>query len=402
MDEIRYQNLLQCLFDGRCVLVLGPELFRQGNKLMSQLLCEHLQVGSNPYISFFDPKDELFYFKGKNLAVSKNAIYRQMREFYNGLSVTALHEQIAKLPFPLIVNTVPDLQLANAFEKNNLLHEFRFYNKKLNRDTGNVQFEQDEEEAFNASVNYPLIYNLTGHIGYEESLILTYSDLFDFLFNVFGRNNLPLSLRHILEIQDSGEAKDYLFLGFRFDKWYLQVILRLLNAQNGNQRFVLGEGLQSLETVANDISKEDKGIFYLQDYFTLDLIDCTPESILERLYQDCTDANKLRQPVDPASVPSTSLPGGSQPLFMTLQEWMMRNKIRRIFEALRAFFTEHPDDNIMQIILINSAKYEDLLQQENRGLLYQNELSVEKSKVLNALNTLIQEVKKTELTAAAS
>ena len=182
MDERRYQALLDCVLEGRCVLVLGPELFRHEGKLLNQLLCEYLRVGEdNDNIDFFDPKDELFYFKGMNPAMAKSEVYLEMKRFYNGLSFTALHEKIAQMPFPLIVNTTPDLLLANAFEKNSLPHEFRFYHKKLNRDPGNVQQDQDEEDTFNASPDYPLIYNLTGHIGYEESLVLTYIDLFDFL-----------------------------------------------------------------------------------------------------------------------------------------------------------------------------------------------------------------------------
>ena len=399
MDEIRYQTLLQCLLDGRCVLILGPELFRFDGKLLSQALCEHLKVGGNPYVSFYDGKDELFYFKGKNLNQAKNAVYRQMREYFRGLAVDNLHEKIARMPFPLMVNLTPDLLLANAFEKLNLAHEFRFYNKKLNRDPNNIQYEQDDEEAFDASPDYPLIYNLTGHIDAEESLILTYSDLFDFLFNVFGRNNLPLSLRHMLEIQDSGEAKDYLFLGLRFNKWYLQVFLRLLNAQAGNQRFVLGEGLEEvleLLEIETASQMDDKGIFYLQDYFTLDLIDCTASEILERLYQDCAAAGKLRQP-SAVSIAETTARSTSQPLFMTLQEWMMRNKIRKVFDALRNFFNERSNPDALNMVLTNSAKYEELLHQEGKGLLYRNELSAEKSRVLNALNMLIQEVKKSEL-----
>lgn len=399
MDNIRYQTLLQCLLDGRCVLVIGPELFRYNGKLLSEALGEHLEIKKNPYVSFFDIKDELFYFKGKNPATSKNAVFRQIREFYNGLAVSDLHEKIARMPFPLIINLTPDLLLANAFEKLNLAHEFRFYNKKLNRDPNNIQLEKDKEEVFEATSAFPLVYNLTGHIGYEESLILTYVDLFDFLFNVFGRNNLPLSLRHILEIQDGTEAKDYLFLGFRFNKWYLQMFLRLLNAQAGNQRFALGEGMEELETAANDPNREDKAIFYLQDYFTLDMIECTPTAILERLFDDCRAAQKLREPgVKAPEMPVA--PDSPQPLFMTLQEWLMRNKIRKVFDALRLHFLNHGPQDALDMVLLNAARYEDLLQQEGKGLLYRSEMAVEKNKVLNALNQLIQEVRKFETAEA--
>lgn len=396
MDAFRYETLRDCVLEGKCVLVIGPDLFKYNDIPLNKALCEHLKVGQSPYISFFDYKDELFYFKGKNLAASKNAVYRQIRDFHNGLAITEYHEKIAQLPFPLIVNFTPDLLLANAFEKQNLPHEFRFYNKKLNRDPNNIQLEGDEDEIFEASSEYPLVYNLIGHIGYEESLILTYSDLFDFLFNVFGRNNLPLSLRHTLEIQDADTPKNYLFLGLNFHKWYMQVLLRLLNAQTGNQRFVLGEGMEALEATANNPNLDDKSIFYLQDYFTLDLIECNPAEILNHLFDDCKNAGKLRA-IDSVNKVATSTPT-FQPLYMSLQEWMMRNKVRRVFDALHTFFKTNPNEDALNVTLVNSAKYEELLKQESRGLMYQSELSVERSKVLNTLYTLIQEVKKMEST----
>lgn len=396
MDEFRYQTLRDCILEGRCVLVIGPDLFRYGNESLHQALYQHLkQVGAaDKCISFFDFKDELFYFKGKNLAASKNAVFRQIREFYNGLAITELHQKIARIPFPLIVNLTPDLILANAFEKLGLAHEFRFYNKKLIRDTQSIQYEN--EEIFDASPEYPLIYNLVGHVGYEESLILTYGDLFDFLFNVFGRNNLPMSLRHILEIQDGNEEKkDYLFLGFTFNKWYLQVLLRLLNAQSGNQRLVLGDNTGDFDLDETAFAaRDDKSVFYIQSYFMLDPIEGEPVDILHRLYEDCAAAGKLRQPSEYREKPANA--DKRQPLFMNLQDWIMCNKIRKAFAALRDFFQNHEDPQWLNMVLMAASRYEDILRQENQGLLYHNELSVEKSKIMSMLSQLTEVVKKEE------
>ncbi len=410
MEEYSYEldNLYQSLIRGNSVLVLGPELFRyeaEGH-ILSRALHDNLrQQGADKHILFYDYKDELFYFKEPE-AQKRNAVYRGIQRYLSGLQHDALHEKIAQLPFPLIVNLSPDLLLANAFEELNIAHEFRFYHKKVNRDQDDIQRQFEEDTELAVSVDNPLIYNLLGHVDYEESLVLTYRDLFEFLFNVFGRNNLPKALRQILEIQDAGNEKDYIFLGFRFNKWYTQLLLRLLNAQSEAnsrmQRYVLGEGMEALVTALEDAGAEDKGFYYIGKYFSLQPIECDPLDILRQLYDRCAGEGKLRAlNTRTSSDARDALQRQTKPFDMQLTELLAKNKIREVAEKLLAYCEQAQLHEVREVVVLASAQYEALLGQESKGLLYNNEVWVNRSKVIDQLNRAILQVKQ-HITAPVS
>lgn len=398
MNDAQYRTLFQCVKGGKCVLVVGPDLYRVEGRPLNRAMTEFLASRNPDEIDFYDFKDELFYFKGEDKRVSKNAVYYNLQEFYEGTPPGELHEQIARIPFPLIVNCAPDLMLANAFEKQRIAHEFRFYNKSLNPDSANTSFA--EEESFDAVPEYPLVYNLLGHIGYEESLILSYPDLFDFLYNVFGRNNLPQSLRHILDIQDDQDRKNYLFLGFQFNKWYLQMILRLLNAQAGMQRFVFSEGIGALDNAMPANDNTDRGFFYIKNYFTLKIFDEAPVTILQQLYADCEKEGLLR-PTDTLDRQKNGALSADKPLSLQLEEMVANNKITQALQEMTRFFKENGQTQLASDTVMQSSMYNDLLQLERKGSLYVSERWVQKSKITNALMDFIEEIRKLENTTAA-
>lgn len=398
MKDTHYQTILNTVIDGQCVLVMGPELFRFDDKLLSVAVNDHLKkTGADEEVLFYDYKDELFYFRGETddaRSMAKNTVYRAMRNYLEGFAPGELHEKIARLPFPLIINLAPDHLLVNAFEKCKIDYRFDYYDKNVNPDPDNIQNKYTLDKGA-PSADKPMIYNLVGHIGHEESLIMTYSDLFDFLFNVFGRNNLPLALREKLEIQDGNEKKDYLFLGFRFNKWYLQIFLRLLNANGGKQRWVLGEDAREMEALANDYKQEDKGFFYLQKYFTLRLTDGSPEDLIHRLYEDCEKAGKLRALNTLKNEPEQL--SGDRPLHFLLHDLMLRNQVREVIQLMLDYFQAKSDMNEQVTNLLTlGAAYENLNQSENKGLLYSEERFVERNRICNALSVLIQELRKSE------
>lgn len=394
MNDAQYRTLFHCVKDGKCVLVVGPDLFRVAGQPLNRTMTKFLMDRNPDEIDFYDFRDELFYFKGEDKRVAKNAVYYNLQEFYEGIPPGELHEQIARIPFPLIVNCAPDLMLVNAFEKQRIAHEFRFYNKSLNPDRSNAAFAPEEED-FDAVPEYPLVYNLLGHIGYEESLIMSYPDLFDFLYNVFGRNNLPQSLRHVLDIQDDQHRKNYLFLGFQFNKWYLQMILRLLNTQAGMQRFVLSEGIGALDNAVSAGESSDRGFFYMKNYFTLKVFDTAPADILKQLYADCEKEGLLRKTGTLDRYKGQAL-SGEKPLSLQLEEMVANNKITQALEEMNRFFRENAQPRLAADTVAQSATYTDLLQLERRGSLYVSERWVQKSKITNALMDFIEEIRKLE------
>jgi hypothetical protein len=124
-----------------------------------------------------------------------------------------IYEKLARIKFHLIISISPDHLLASAMEKLDIPHDFAFYNKTVN-----------PGKLSQPSSNNPLIYNLFGSIEEQQSLLLTHEDLYDFLFAILGDHKLPDELQTAL-----GKAANFLFIGFQFDKWYMQLLMRLLN-----------------------------------------------------------------------------------------------------------------------------------------------------------------------------
>src|SRR6185503_4126776 len=73
----------------------------------------------------------------------------------------------------------------------------------------------------------PLIYNLLGDLEVEESLILSHKDLFDYFMSLFGNFKLPDALQTSIVA-----AKHIIFLGFKFEKWYAQLLLAKFDLEN--------------------------------------------------------------------------------------------------------------------------------------------------------------------------
>ncbi|MEO6038345.1 MAG: SIR2 family protein, partial [Saprospiraceae bacterium] len=376
------------------VLVIGPDFWRVNGQPVNQALNEFLEKRNQDEIEFYDYKDELFFFKGSNPQLSKSYVHRNLRKFYDGLSPTPLHEQIARLPIPLIINLSPDTLLVQAFKQLQIAHEFKYYHKGMNRDLSNANMEAKVEEAiFRTSSERPLIYNLMGNTDDLESLVFTYSDLFKFLYNVFGDNNLPLSLRHLLN--HDRKDKNYLFLGFRFNQWYMQMLLQLLQADEGQFRFVLGEGIGLLETQPDS---QDRSFFYIKNHFALKNYDSDPRVFTNRVYLDFEKKNLLR-PIGTLNAQQDqghNDSNGSILYHVRFREWLSYNKVNEVLEGLAAFFRNNKDDYQNNVLLSVSSRYRDWEYRDKKGLLRSEDRQVERSTIICILDDLIGEVQKME------
>jgi hypothetical protein len=79
----------------------------------------------------------------------------------------------------------------------------------------------------------PLVYSLFGNPTESDSLVLTESDLLDFLVNVVKNTPpLPAHLTSRLCNHDSS----FLFLGFGFQRWYIRILLHVLKTHNPRNR----------------------------------------------------------------------------------------------------------------------------------------------------------------------
>ena len=162
----------------------------------------------------------------------------------------------------------PDLLIKKTFEEKKLDYIYDFYNK-----------EQNPQAIGKPTKDKPLIYNLFGDIETEGSLILTYDDLFDYLFAIFGKYELHQDLRK--ELQNS---RMILFVGFRYEKWYFKLISRILNLHKGKLSHAPLRDKKLLPDVRNFYSNELNVKFL--NYNSIDIIDT--------LHEKCNEKNILR------------------------------------------------------------------------------------------------------------
>jgi AcrR family transcriptional regulator len=124
----------------------------------------------------------------------------------------------------------------------------------------------------------PLIYNLFGSKDQDDSLVLDYDDMYKMLQSALGEPGLPIKLLRKLR-----EARTYIFLGFQFDKWYSQLLLKLLKDDSEQDKLI---------SINNPLEDTDTRQFIIQQFdikFMGDQFDFFGE-----LYKRCDKENILR------------------------------------------------------------------------------------------------------------
>lgn len=222
-----FEKLLFDIQTRSCVLMIGPEIVEGGS---GQGLQRHLRdemFKQNPAdIEHYYEKEGLFLFKNQT---SKNEVQRSVSLYFHTLKTnTSVYKTITEIPFPLVISVNPDAMLERAFDT--ATHFAAYFNHHAGSN-GSTKIEDWNGQN-------TLVYNLCGLYTEDASMILDYDDLFSFLKAVLGPTGLPDNIRSRLR-----RAKSFLFVGFQFDRWYTQLLLRLLNDGNSPTQIALNTQL---------------------------------------------------------------------------------------------------------------------------------------------------------------
>ena len=204
-----WERITQRIEEEKCILILGPDIVPLETVSLNEQLKSYLKKEGHDGLKYYTD-DEFFSFTDE---ADKEYVICDVQKFYVKLQPNEIHRKIAEIPFHLIISVSPDLLIKKTFDDKKLDYTFDFYNK-----------EQNPQGFEKPTSGKPLIYNLFGNIKVEGSLIFTYEELFDYLIAIFGKHELHQDLR-----QELKDARLILFLGFKFDKWYFKLILKLLN-----------------------------------------------------------------------------------------------------------------------------------------------------------------------------
>ena len=276
MDEQNQNDRLWELITTRiaeekCILILGPDIVSKEEVSLSEQLKSYLEDKRQGNLKYYT-EDEFFSFIDET---DKELAFLDAQQFYDQLKPGEIHRKIAEMPFHLIISVSPDLLIKKTFDDKKLDYIFDFYNK-----------EQNPQGFEKPTADKPLIYNLFGNVEVEGSLIFTYDDLFDYLITIFGKHELHHDLREVLKA-----ARMILFIGFKFDKWYFKLILRLLNLHKDKLSHAGLKDRNLLPQIRN---------FYT-DEFKIKFLNYHGIEILDTIYKKCEAKGILRTRKKPAS-----------------------------------------------------------------------------------------------------
>lgn len=236
LPVVLYQNIARQIREGSCVLFLGPAAMaaKQADgsfKPLTELCARHLAKGLKLTPAEEESLAQVTSSLRMRNVLSDTMIIAAVQDFYQKAEREAqLHpllEQLADLPFKIIINTSPDDFFARYYAQAVRDYRFDYYNFRKPSPDPLYTFGDDAP---------PLIYNLFGFYKKPESLVLTYGDQLGYVNKITGAQHerLPDSLLAAFNV-----PRFYLFMGFDFEDWSLRILFDALfrNARNNIQPF---------------------------------------------------------------------------------------------------------------------------------------------------------------------
>jgi hypothetical protein len=254
-----WQKLAYGINRGECILFLGPELPAEsasGERCVpaQELAGRLMTILPSQERETLDPEAyklariaQRFLLQDDEIGLEMevNHWYKDWQEH-----TSSLHSDLAKLPFRLIVTSSHDPLMETALRSEGKTPSVEYYNY---RGVNKTLLQE-------STISAPLLYHLYGHISDMSSLVLTETQLLDFLSALISKTPpLPSDLNASLT-----NGKMFLFLGFGLHQWYLRILLYVLK--------VLRRGLPAfafeIQPEKPNSPMEDAILFYGENYRT--------------------------------------------------------------------------------------------------------------------------------------
>lgn len=259
--SVKWRKLMQALRHDGCVLFIGPEISVDGQ-------------GSSLHRSFYkeltEDFDDIEYIENEGFFTpdADEEILYDVLDYYSKVfpgknqSGRQLLEQLAQVPFNLIISLCPDDTIQQIYNDYDLDHIF------LAHDGTRQQVDE---------VEVPIIYNILGNAASNGRYIFTHENFYHYLSKV----SIPAGIKK--RIQD---ATHLLFIGFDFDKWYNRLLLFILDFEQkkgGGSRMIVGN-----KTIRHDIE------LFIEKQFNITFVDNAFASFVQWLAQNAAQEGILR------------------------------------------------------------------------------------------------------------
>jgi hypothetical protein len=256
-----WDTILYGIESDECILALGPELpvgAPDGPRRVAiDLLIERLLQSLGEEGAATKPT-ALPQIAQRYLASPSHAeidLEREVKRWHQSLigQRSAIYDDLAALPFRLILSSGHDPLMETALTLAEKPASVEWYNY---RGVG------EELLRTTPTRETPVLYHLHGHVRDPSSLVLTETQLLDYLVALIAKAPpLPNDLSGML-----AKGRLFLFLGFGLRQWYLRILLHVLKILKGSSRTF------ALETLAEtgDGPFDDTVLFY-RDNFRFDI-----------------------------------------------------------------------------------------------------------------------------------
>ncbi|HUB60292.1 MAG TPA: toll/interleukin-1 receptor domain-containing protein [Puia sp.] len=268
-----FQDIMEDIENESCVLIIGPDLANFGDKTFFEQMCDELRTDTQ-YSQLIDLSPEYVFLHEELLQLKPTArettLLRRMEKFYR--DQTQFDEpfrKIAQMPFHLIVSFLPDDRLKKVYAEQNQPFEYKHYPR-----------EENPQPVGKPTRRMPLLYNILGDFS-EGDVIITFDHLFQYLSGIMGKRELPHAIQEAFK-----RARTFLFLGVHFERWYVQLILRIITMKEKREKYSILRKVGSSEVYA-----------FMARRLELDFLETEPIEFLNRLYEASADRNLLKTPV---------------------------------------------------------------------------------------------------------
>lgn len=350
-QEQEIKRLLRTIQDEKCILLLGPDcaINEKGERLFMSFL-QHFEE-FNQALDY--DMEELINFRGDGSL--KNDLLLDMKDYYEEHSQPgSFHKKIACIPFHLVIYSTPDRLLENAF---------RSYGLPVN--SSHYYAKGEPQDISEPTKNAPLVYHLLGDIEEEDSIVLTYEDLFDFIFAVVGGGEggkpLPTELKYAIS-----NARSFLFLGFDLSKWYVQLLFRLFGMHN-----------RSRTPITYDTWDDKTKNFYVNN-FQIKLLPADMYLLIDALYQE-TEKNGLLRKV--ANIQENDIS-------VEMKKMIAENQFTAAFQKLMEYFSDKNSTEHNDLVML-SARFHRNEQANDRRTLTQSDYQLELNLITYALLNIL-------------
>ncbi len=267
-----FEDILSDIENEACVLIVGPDLVDFGEKSFFEVLCEGLQE-DNQYSQLIDLSPQYVFVHEELLQLKPSAkettLLRYIERFYQKQSqYDEPFRKIAQIPFHLIISFLPDTRLKRIFEEQNLSFQYSHYPR-----------EENPQPVDKPTKKTPLIYNILGDFS-EGDAIITFDHLFQYLSGIMGKRELPHAIQETVK-----KARTFVFLGVHFERWYVQLILRIITTKDKKEKYTILKNGHSSEVYT-----------FIARRLELDFMESEPIDFLNRLHEECSNHNLLKTP----------------------------------------------------------------------------------------------------------